>query len=120
MVSKLLIVHGGELAKDVAERIAAKKPAAASSSTCITDVTMRCGSDRPRKLVDDVGDDTLVCFVLQTIENAAPTEEVRGSRYRTQLLLCVIAPSLSRVVSTALEVFSDLFILRSFITLGIM
>lgn len=70
-LSKLLIVHGGELAKDIAERIAAKKP----TSSSITDVSVRCGSERPKKLLD-VPEDTLVCFVMQTIENAAPTDEV--------------------------------------------
>lgn len=75
MVTKLLLVHGGELAKDVAEQIAAKKPAGSS----ISDVTLRCASERPKTLLD-VDAETIVCFVMQTIENSAPTEEVRIGR----------------------------------------
>jgi hypothetical protein len=69
---QLVVVHGGELAKDVAEQIVAKKGSSAIK------VTMRSASERPKTLVD-LGDNTLVCFVMQTIENAAPTEEVRAS-----------------------------------------
>lgn len=71
MVNKLLVVYGGELAKDVAGQIVAKKPA----TTSISDVSLRSGSERPKTLLE-VESDTLVCFVMQTIENAAPTEEV--------------------------------------------
>jgi hypothetical protein len=70
MVSRVKIVYGGELAKDVAEQILAKKPA-----TSGLQVSIHCASERPKALVD-LGDDTCVCFILQTIENAAPTEEV--------------------------------------------
>jgi sulfite reductase alpha subunit-like flavoprotein len=69
-VSKLVVVHGGELAKDVAEQIVTKKPATSS----ISDVSLQCASQRPKALLG-LKDDTLVCFVMQTIENAAPTEE---------------------------------------------
>jgi hypothetical protein len=69
---QLVVVYGGELAKDVAEQIVAKK---GNSSI---KVTLRSASERPKTLVD-LGDNTLVCFVIQTIENAAPTEEVRAS-----------------------------------------
>jgi len=71
-ITKLCVVHGGELAKDVAEQIVKKKPQAC----CTLDVSVRSASERPKSLVD-FGADTAVCFVLQTIENAAPTEEVR-------------------------------------------
>jgi hypothetical protein len=71
-VTKLVIVHGGELAKDVAEQIAGKKPEGSS----VEEVSLRSGSERPKSLVD-LDENTLVCFVVQTIENAAPTEEVR-------------------------------------------
>jgi hypothetical protein len=74
MVSKLLVVHGGELAKDVAEQITAKQPAASS----VSQVTVRCASEKPKTLLD-VGDETLVCFIMQTVENSAPTEEVRSN-----------------------------------------
>jgi len=75
MVSKVVVVYGGELAKDVAERIVQQKPI-----SCSYDVSMRCASERPKTLLDYDGE-TTVCFVLQTIENAAPTEE-GGSCFR--------------------------------------
>jgi sulfite reductase alpha subunit-like flavoprotein len=72
---KIVIVHGGELAKDVAEQIAALKPA-----TSVFEVTLRCASERPKTLLnysasDDSGNSTVLCFVMQTIENEGPTEE---------------------------------------------
>jgi hypothetical protein len=72
-VTKLVIVHGGELAKDVAEKIAEKKPEGSS----VEEVILRSGSDRPKNLVE-LDAKTVICFVVQTIENAAPTEEVRS------------------------------------------
>jgi hypothetical protein len=77
MVKHLVVVYGGELAKDVAEQIVAKKPAGEESSAGTTiQVSMRSAAERPKTLVD-LTSDTVVCFVMQTIENAAPTEEVR-------------------------------------------
>lgn len=70
--SKVLIVYGGELAQDVAARIAQSKPAILDATTT---VAVQSASERPKKLVDDYGADTVICFVLQTIENAAPTED---------------------------------------------
>jgi sulfite reductase alpha subunit-like flavoprotein len=67
--SELVILYGGELAKDVAEQVASQKPA----ESPIT-VTLRCADERPKTLVN-YGDTTAVCFILQTIENAAPTED---------------------------------------------
>lgn len=69
MFSNMVIVHGGELADDVSARILAKK-----SENQPINVSMRPGSESPKTLLD-LGPDTLVCFVLQTIENASPTEE---------------------------------------------
>lgn len=69
-VSKLLIVHGGDLARDVAEQLVAQKPA----NSTISNVSLKCASERPSALLD-LGEDTLICFILQTVENAAPTEE---------------------------------------------
>ena len=37
-------------------------------------MTLKCASQRPKTLLD-INDDTLVCFVMQTIENASPTEQ---------------------------------------------
>ena len=71
-LAQLVIVYGGELAKDVAEQIISKKPAA-----CQLNVSLRRADERPKALVD-LSADTIVCFVMQTIENGAPTEDVRN------------------------------------------
>jgi len=78
MFQKIIIVHGGELAKDVAEQMIAK--AASDAVTC------QCASERPKKLVEHP-EDTLICFIMQTIENASATEEVRETQthYRKSL-----------------------------------
>ena len=65
----VLIVYGGELAQDVAAQIESSKP-----SSAVGKVTMQSASERPKQLVD-LSADTVVCFVMQTIENAAPTED---------------------------------------------
>jgi len=101
----VVIVYGGELAKDVAEQIEALKPT--SNDDIEIDVTLRCASERPKTLTkyksnkssttesnkDDDEDEkeedkkadegtttstdttVVVCFVLQTIEHGLPTEE---------------------------------------------
>jgi sulfite reductase alpha subunit-like flavoprotein len=68
-ISKVVIVHGGELAKDVAEQLAAQKPD--NYNEIITEI--KCASERPSTLFD-YGEDTVLCFIMQTVENAAPTE----------------------------------------------
>lgn len=70
MPKNIIVVYGGEMANDIAQQIEAQKPA-----NCTNNVTLRCASERPKKLLE-YGDDTVICFVLQTIENEAPTEEV--------------------------------------------
>mmetsp|Transcript_39591 Transcript_39591/g.95639 ORF Transcript_39591/g.95639 Transcript_39591/m.95639 type:complete len:169 (+) Transcript_39591:191-697(+) len=70
-VEQIVIVHGGELAKDVAEQIEAKKPEGFHRTT----VVLRSASERPKTIVEDYDSKTVVCFVFQTIENGAPTEE---------------------------------------------
>ena len=71
---KVVIVHGGELAKDVAEQIESLKPSKDF------EVTLRCASERPKTLLEHVkkednGDSkTVLCFVMQTIENEAAPE----------------------------------------------
>jgi sulfite reductase alpha subunit-like flavoprotein len=65
--TKIVIIHGGELAKDVAEQVEALKP------SDDFDVTLRCASERPKTLLNL--SDAVLCFVMQTIENEAPTEE---------------------------------------------
>jgi prolipoprotein diacylglyceryltransferase len=71
VVEKVVIVYGGELAKDVAEQIVSKKPAEISQ-----DVSLRCASERHPKTLVEIPANTLVCFVMQTVENASSTEEV--------------------------------------------
>ena len=68
--SHLIVVHGGELACDIAEQIAMKKP---SNST--VKVTIQNASERPKKLIDSCNESTVVCFIMQTIENSSATEE---------------------------------------------
>eukprot|EP00547_Thalassionema_nitzschioides_P008143 CAMPEP_0194228274 /NCGR_PEP_ID=MMETSP0156-20130528/43292_1 /TAXON_ID=33649 /ORGANISM="Thalassionema nitzschioides, Strain L26-B" /LENGTH=168 /DNA_ID=CAMNT_0038960785 /DNA_START=82 /DNA_END=588 /DNA_ORIENTATION=- len=69
-LSKIVIVYGGELAEDVAKQIETKRPRSSS-----IDVSLRCASERPKTLLTSYGPETLVCFVMQTIENGGPTEE---------------------------------------------
>ena len=70
VIEDLLVVFGGELAKDVAERVAAKKPPGSTIQ-----VTLRNASGKPQQFVD-LGPNTCVCFVMQTVENSAPAEDV--------------------------------------------
>ncbi len=70
MVNQVIFVYGGELANDVAQQLQAKKPDMIS-----VDVSLRNASERPKTLLE-FGEETVVCFVIQTIENAAPTEDV--------------------------------------------
>jgi hypothetical protein len=67
----LVVVYGGELSADVAQQIVSKKPAESPLN-----VSLRRADERPKTLVD-LSADTIVCFVMQTIENGAPTEDVR-------------------------------------------
>jgi len=74
-VHQLMVVYGGELAADIADQILKKKPA----NNTMT-VSKRCADERPKTLLElDAG--TNVCFVLQTIENGAPTEDVSAYTY---------------------------------------
>jgi len=70
-VTKILIVYGGELAQDVAKRIVKTKP------EFLTDITIsvQSGSEQRPKQLLSLGEDVVVIFILQTIENAAPTED---------------------------------------------
>ena len=95
---KIIIVHGGELARDVAEQIESLQP---SSNF---EVTLKCASERPKKLLEQLENDSNVflCFVMQTIENENPTEE-GGSLFRffkrkTHSIDLLESPSLSFAV----------------------
>jgi hypothetical protein len=70
-VEELIVVFGGELAADVAERVLSRKPPGS-----VVKVTLRNASDRPQKLVE-YGENTCICFVIQTVENDSPAEDVR-------------------------------------------
>lgn len=67
--SSVLVLAGGELAVDVAEQIVAKKPADFSIP-----IACRSMSDKPKE-VPGLGADVLLVLVIQTIENAQPTED---------------------------------------------
>jgi len=64
-----VIVDGGELAKDVAQQAIANKP-----ESITFDAILRNASEKPKTLLEH-DQDTVVCFIIQTIENAAPTED---------------------------------------------
>lgn len=78
---QLIVVHGGELANDVAQQIESKKP----SSFEDLKVSIRNASERPKQLLE-YGDDTVVCFVIQTIENESPTEDVSWTQRNLKCL----------------------------------
>ena len=71
-VNKVIIVHGGELAHDIAQQLSQKKP-----ENLPVHVSIQNASERPKSLLNH-GKDTVVCFIIQTIENECPTEEVRA------------------------------------------
>lgn len=75
-IRDLIVVHDGDLAKDVAEQLISKKP----ENVDLANLKLLRANDRPKKILPELGEDTLVCFVLRTIENASPTEEVRDTR----------------------------------------
>lgn len=69
-MTSVIVIYGGELAKDVAEQIKAQAPPG------ITSVTLQSASERPKKLLEDEATAVAVwCFVLQTVENGDPTED---------------------------------------------
>mmetsp|Transcript_15911 Transcript_15911/g.34509 ORF Transcript_15911/g.34509 Transcript_15911/m.34509 type:complete len:179 (+) Transcript_15911:101-637(+) len=109
MVTKVVIVHGGELARDVSERIEALQPSGGAAPAF--EVTLRCASERPKNLLDyknnnndngDNEDKVVLCFVLQTIENSAPTEEggsvVRFFKRKTHPDDLLVSPNLKYAV----------------------
>ena len=71
--TQVLLVYDGDLSNDVARQIETSKPASASAVT----VTFQSAADRPTKWMDGWKNhaSSVVCFILQTIENAAPTED---------------------------------------------
>jgi hypothetical protein len=69
-IQQVVVCYGGELAKDVAEQIVVQKPA----DTNVTTILRNC-SESPKQLLE-YGLETCVCFVMQTVENASPTEDV--------------------------------------------
>lgn len=75
VIKHVLIVHGGELASDVAQQLAAA--AGANHHHGDLAITVQSAAERPtdKWLQAYNKNDTVVCFVMQTIEHAAPTEE---------------------------------------------
>jgi sulfite reductase alpha subunit-like flavoprotein len=77
MIKSVVVVHGGELAQDVAARLVQSQPEALKD-TAIT-VRLQSAAERPNKLIDaggsSDGSTTVVCFIMQTIENGEPTED---------------------------------------------
>lgn len=69
--NKLVVVYDGDLAQDISSQIKATHEA---SSLDLMPVELRKASDRPKSLLD-LNEGTLVCFVMQTIENGSPTED---------------------------------------------
>jgi len=68
--ANLIVVYGGELAHDVAERVADQQPSSATVS-----VTIQSASERPKKLIDGSDETTATCFIMQTVENGNATED---------------------------------------------
>ena len=70
---QIVIIHGGnDLPKDIAEQLFERKPKEAVAM----DVSLRCASNKPKTLVEEYStSETLVVFIIQTIENSLPTEE---------------------------------------------
>jgi hypothetical protein len=95
-IEQLVVVYGGELAKDVAKQLEAKKEL---TESLVQGVTIRCADDRPKSLVE-FGADTLVCFILQTIENSAPTEDVSVSNDTRCYIVRVVSRRCVRFSST--------------------
>jgi hypothetical protein len=72
-MNSLVVVYDGELSKDIAEQLISKQ------RTSSVQTRLRSASDKPKDLVSDfccAESTTLVCFIIQTIENASPTEDV--------------------------------------------
>jgi len=64
---KLIVIYDDDLAKDIVDSIIAKKPAEGY------DIQVQSASIRPKNLLN-LDPTTKVIFILQTIENASPTE----------------------------------------------
>ena len=72
-MNHLVVVYDGELSKDIAEQLISKQQASSIQ------VSLRSAGDKPKGLVSDFchnASTTVVCFIVQTIENASPTEDV--------------------------------------------
>ena len=74
LFERVIVCYGGELAKDVAQQIISKQPSNLISTNS-TKVIIRNASERTTQLVE-YDSKTLICFVFQTVENGAATEEV--------------------------------------------
>jgi hypothetical protein len=68
-ITKVVLVYGGELASDVAQQLEKKIPVEIN-----IEILQRNASERPKTILE-YGQDTVVCFIIQTVENSAPTED---------------------------------------------
>jgi len=66
-LTKIIVVHGGDLAKDVAEQLQAKKPASLD-----IEVELRSAAKSPKALLENANPSTLHCFIVQTVEMKLP------------------------------------------------
>jgi hypothetical protein len=76
-MNHLVIVHDGELSKDVAAQVLSRQSQQHQSKSI--QVSLRSASDRPKNFVSEFSRPemtTVVCFIVQTIENSSPTEDV--------------------------------------------
>lgn len=77
-MNHLVVVYDGELSKDIAEQLIAMQKHSS------VQVSLRSASDKPKGIVSDycgAATNTVVCFIIQTIENASPTEDVSKILY---------------------------------------
>ena len=77
-MNHLVVVYDGELSKDIAEQLIAMQKQSS------VQVSLRSASDKPKGIVSEycrAATNTVVCFIIQTIENASPTEDVSKILY---------------------------------------
>jgi len=78
-IQDIVILHGGELSSDVANKIAAVVTPLVGGSAHVHQISMSKSKLFKSALVEDTGGlakpTTLAIFVAQTIENEAPTED---------------------------------------------
>jgi hypothetical protein len=77
-MNHLVIVYDGELSKDIAEQLMSKQRVSSFQ------MSLRSAGDKPKGIVSDycqAATNTVVCFIIQTIENMSPTEDVSENTF---------------------------------------